>query len=357
MGCRYCFYHDVGKHREIPSYGIMTQERTERIIENLYRTWNPGDEITIAFQGGEPTLAGLPWFEHFAGIIETRQEKIKVNYALQTNGLLIDRDWANFLHNHNFLTGLSLDLLKRFHNANRLTQNGQETWERCREAQNFLEEAAAEYNILTVLTNGLAAEPDKVWNALRRENIRFVQFIPCLEEMDAASPSPLTLRPARFASFYIQLYRRWLEELEGGTYISVKLFDDTANLFFKGVPSACGIDGRCHIQYVVEADGSVYPCDFYVLDQYRGGDLSRETLREIFAYPPMREFLQKRGKPLQFCQSCPYFRFCGGGCKRMQNTMYYRPPSPICGYRLFLDKCLPSLERTVRRFFSEPGQR
>jgi uncharacterized protein len=332
----------------------MSKDQASGIIENLYRDLEAGDEITVAFQGGEPVLAGLSWFEHFIEGMESRRGKVKVNYALQTNGLLIDTDWAEFLHANNFLTGLSLDLLERFHDANRQDVTGQGTWERCRKAQNFLEEANAQYNILTVLTNEIAAEPDKVWNAIRRENIRFIQFIPCLNEMDSDSFSPLTLRPSRFASFYTRLYRHWLEELEGGNHISVKLFDDTMDIFFRGIPSVCGSGGHCHVQFVVEADGSVYPCDFYVLDQYRIGNLTQETLSEIFNHPVMGAFI-KGEEPAAFCDSCPYFRFCGGGCKRMRGTMYYQPPSPICGYRLFLDKCLPSMEQAARPFFEAGG--
>lgn len=354
MRCRYCFYHDVGKHRETPSYGVMLRDLAVRIIGNLCQDLEPGDELTIAFQGGEPTLAGLPWFERFVETMEARRGKVRVNYALQTNGLLIDESWARFLHDHGFLTGLSLDLLERLHNANRRSPSGEGTWESGLRAKALLEDAGAQHNILTVLTNEMAAEPDKVWNALLRENIRFVQFIPCLEEMDAA-PSPLALRPARFASFYIRLFRRWEEELEKGNYISVKLFDDAANLFFKGRSTACGIDGHCHVQYVVEADGSVFPCDFYALDQYRGGNLGWETLREIFERPAMRDFLAP-GEPPEFCRSCPYFRYCGGGCKRMRNAVYYRAPGPVCGWRLFLERRLPDLERVMGRFFSTPGR-
>ena len=366
MRCKYCFYHDVGRHRETPSFGIMKDETVQKIVENIHRDLDEGDEITIAFQGGEPTLAGLPWFENFVNRMNQKKE-IRINWALQTNGLLIDNAWAQFLKKHNFLTGLSMDAGAGFHDSVRLDVNGRGTYAACLDSKAILEEHRAEFNILCVLTNDLANEPDKVWRFIMREKIRYIQFIPCLENIDDAKNknghSPYPLKPARFANFYIRLYYWWMKELEKGEhrstgqYYSVKFFDDTANYFFRGIPSSCGINGSCYAQYVVEADGSVYPCDFYVLDKYNAGSLAEKTLRELFDSPVMRSFLNEDRTLPALCGSCPYKKHCNGGCKRMNRVMYFGSPEnpsfgSVCGYRMFLDKCLKPLEHTVRQFFT-----
>jgi uncharacterized protein len=331
----------------------MKNDAMNQIIGNVYKDLEDRDEVTFAFQGGEPTLAGLDWFRQFTENAASRRKNVKVNYALQTNGLLIDDAWAKFLHGHNFLTGLSIDAGAKFHDSNRLDAAGEGTWEKCMRSKALLETGRAEYNILCVLTNELAAEPDKVWRFIIDENIRFIQFIPCLGGLDESRKSPYALMPARFAAFYSQLYGWWLRELEKGNYISVKLFDDTANFFFRGVPTACGIDGRCQSQYVVEADGSVYPCDFYVLDNYNTGNLTRQTLRELFDSQPMQAFLREERKLPPLCRSCGYLKICGGGCKRMRDVVYYGAGGTVCGYKTFLDKCLKPLEYTVGRYFSQ----
>ena len=357
MRCRYCFYHDVGEHRNIPSYGIMTRETAEKIIENIHRDLDEGDEITIAFQGGEPTLAGLPWFEHFVEVMSS-VKKVRISWALQTNGLLIDEAWAQFLAKNNFLTGLSIDASKSIHDSIRINPKGEGTYDMCVKNKAIMESCKAEYNILCVLTNELAGMPEKVWNFITRENIQYIQFIPCLEEFDEKEPSPYPLKPARFASFYSGMYYWWMKELETtGKYYSIKLFDDTANYFFRGVPSSCGINGRCHAQYVVEADGSVYPCDFYVLDQYNAGKLTEHTLRELFDSPVMQAFIREERKLPELCNSCKFLKHCNGGCKRMNRVVYFGAPgSPaygsVCGYRMFLEKCLEPLGQTVRKHFS-----
>jgi uncharacterized protein len=352
MRCRYCFYYDIGEHRQTRSYGIMTADTMERIIGNVYRDLNDKDEITFAFQGGEPALAGLDWFRQFTEKIASRTEKVKVHYALQTNGLLIDDAWAFFLKENNFLVGLSIDGGKKFHDKNRPRAGGEGTFDFCIQSKNLLEKYQVEYNILCVLTNELAAEPDKVWRFIKEEKIGFIQFIPCLEGLGEQKTSAFALRPARFASFYSRLYYWWMKELENGSYISVKLFDDTANFFFKGLPTACGIDGRCHPQYVVEADGSTYPCDFYVLDNYNTGNLKDHTLHELFDTETMRGFLKEKRNLPKLCLSCPYLKMCNGGCKRMRTVMYYGAGGTVCGYKTFLDKCLKPLEYTVRKHFA-----
>jgi uncharacterized protein len=310
----------------------------------------------LAFQGGEPTLAGLAWYEDFIRTFLSVQRQagkkdLMVNYALQTNGLLLDRAWGAFLHRHNFLTGLSLDGRAHFHNRNRLDAQGRGTYERVIRSKRLLEECGVEYNILTVLTNETAKYPEKICRFIEDEKIRYIQFIPCLEDLDSGNVSKTALRPIGFANFYAVLLRWWIQNLEKGVYISVKFFDDLVNLFFKGIPTACGIDGQCRAQYVVEADGGVYPCDFYVLDNYNAGNLTRQTLREIFETDTMRSFvLSPRAVP-PVCRVCTYRNICRGGCKRMRRVMYYGGGG-ICGYKIFLDKCLESLAYAVERFFS-----
>jgi uncharacterized protein len=331
----------------------MSVETMERIIENVYRDVEDGDDLAFAFQGGEPTLAGLPWFEQFVKKAAARNKAAVVHYSLQTNGLLIDEAWCAFLNNNHFLVGLSVDAGARFHDLNRIDAAGEGTWQTVMERKKLLDSFAVEYNILTVLTNDLAGESERAWRFIDNEKIRYIQFIPCLEPIawDDKSNAAYALRPARFAAFYSRLLHCWKKELEQGNYVSVKFFDDIANYFLKGIPTACGIDGRCHSQYVVEADGGVYPCDFYVVDKYLAGNLSRQTLREIFESPVTREFLREERKRPLICGGCEYYQYCGGGCRRMEKVMYWGTAKTICGYRNFLDKCLEPLLNLVRTYF------
>ena len=360
MRCRYCFYSGISAGRETPSYGIMSLDKADKIIDNVFADIDDRDEITFAFQGGEPMLAGLCWFRHFVENVASRKKDAAIHYAFQTNGLLLDESWCEFFRENNFLIGLSIDAGKRFHDRNRPAAGGEGTYEACMRSKELLDKKRVEYNILCVLTSDLAKEPDKAWNFIMNENIRYIQFIPCLEpppgdhteataSAEAAVSAGNVLRPALFAQFYSRMLQWWIQELENKNYISVKLFDDAVNYFFKGIPSSCGIDGQCHNQYVIEADGSVYPCDFYAFDRYKIGNLCESTLRTMYDTQEVRNFLNEKPELPKICESCRFFRACRGGCKRMRNVMYAGAGGAVCGFRSFLKKCLGPLEATLRR--------
>jgi uncharacterized protein len=355
MRCAYCFYADVSGRRSLPSCGIMDTGVRRAILENITRNLEDGDELTIVFQGGEPALAGLPWYEDFVQTFaavrrQAGRHDTAVKFALQTNGLLLDRAWGEFLKQHSFLVGLSLDGPGHFHNRSRVDSGGQGTYDRVVQGKKLLEEYGVEYNILTVLTNEMAGYPEKICRFMEEQQIRYIQFIPCLEDLDTGSASKTALRPAGFANFYAVLLRWWIRNLEQGLYVSVKFFEDVINLFFKGIPTACGIDGNCRAQFVVEADGGVYPCDFYALDQYCAGNLARQTFREIADTDTMRFFARPPENLPPPCRACAYREICRGGCKRMRRTVYCG--SGVCGFKTFLDRCLPVLSHTFSRFFS-----
>jgi uncharacterized protein len=330
----------------------MPVEVMDKIIDNTFKCLEGGDEINFAFQGGEPSIAGLPWFRRFTEVAALRKKKIKVSYAFQTNGLLLDESWCDFFRENNFLLGLSIDAVSRFHDHNRISSSGGGTYEACMKAKKLLDQKQVEYNILCVLTNELAKEPEKAWRFILSENIRFIQFIPCMEPPGGQTSANInTLRPAMFAKFYARLLPLWIKELENGNYISVKLFDDVANYFFRGIPASCGIDGRCHNQYVIEADGSAYPCDFYCFDEYKIGSLAENTLRELFYTEKVKQFINDKPELPEICGPCKYLKVCQGGCKRMQNVMYVDRGKTVCGFRTFLDKCLEPLGAVVRKVF------
>lgn len=335
LRCRYCFYADVSARRSVPSHGIMTQATTKALVENIWATLEDGTTLSIAFQGGEPTLAGLDYFQNFVALVAAQHKKTQVSYSLQTNGILLDEDWCRFLRKHRFLVGLSLDGYAENHNQNRLDEKGQGSFAKVMAAKRLLDKTQVEYNLLCTLTNGLARHPQKVWKFLLEEKIGFAQFTPCLAAL-GGQKDEWALTPRRFHSFYAALFPLWRQALQRGTYISVKLFDDIVNLFVRQQITACGLHGQCQIQNAVEADGGVYPCDFYVLDEYNGGNLTQSPLPAIQAKLEQTGFLHSRPGPPAPCSACRYNKVCQGGCKRMQTAMYL-DETGFCGYRQLLD--------------------
>lgn len=348
LRCKYCFYADVAARRNIRSFGRMTDETMQAILTNIRADLESGDRITFAFQGGEPTLAGLDFFQKFIQITN-RWESIAVSYSLQTNAVLLDDAWCAFLKKNKFLVGVSWDILPECHDDARVDGIGKGTNRRVREAISRLKKWGIDFNILCTLTNRVARHPRRVWNTLVKENIEYVQFTPCLGELSSTGGSPYTLTPKWFSAFYDQIFELWYGDYRRGIYRSVKLIDDVVNLLACGKITACGIDGRCSAQIVVESDGSVYPCDFYCVDEYLAGNLARSGLRQTFESEEHRAFRLRHRETQKLCRSCEFSRICAGGCERMQAQMYCEPEGDFCGYRTLLKSHWPQLMEIIRQ--------
>lgn len=344
--CKYCFYANVSSLREVKSFGKMTTEVAEKMIDNIYYDLEDGDQLTLAFQGGEPTLAGLAYFEHITQLVAKQTKDVQIQYTLQTNGLLIDDNWCTFLKAHHFLVGLSMDGHPLAHDINRVDARGRGTFEQVLKTKQRFDRFEIDYNILCVLTNALAKEAKQVFQFMKEQEIRYIQFIPCLDDLDAKAVSYNALTPKNFARFYHDLLPYWLSELKHGRYISIKLFDDILNLLVHKQVTACGMLGNCQVQYVIEADGSVYPCDFYVLDTYRMGYIQDETLRELFSKAIAKQFVCERKALPVTCETCPFLSMCHGGCKRMKDAIYV-DEAGYCGYASILHEFIPRIEEIL----------
>ncbi len=350
MRCRYCFYADLSRVREQASYGMMPLETACAVLENVFSPLRRGDRLGLAFQGGEPTLAGLPFFREVTRRAEAlaADRGVRLSLSLQTNGLLLDDDWCAFLASHRVLTGLSMDAVPAIHDRNRPDASGKGTWAAISRAKARLEAHSAQYNVLTVLTNELARHPAQVWRFITDERIGYIQLIPCLSELGSADPGPWALTPARFSRFYTELFSLWYEALMAGTYHSVKLFDDLINLLAHGAVNACGLTGSCTPQVVVEADGGAYPCDFYVTEAWRAGDLTKEPLDQVLASNVMSAFRERETPQPALCEKCRYRALCGGGCPRMRAEVCLSGDASACGYQAFLDACIDRMTRVAR---------
>ncbi|MBQ7400378.1 MAG: SPASM domain-containing protein [Clostridia bacterium] len=346
MRCKYCFYADVSHMRDVASFGIMNDETMHAVLGNIRACLNEGDRVNFAFQGGEPTLAGLDFFVRFADAVSDWQG-ISVSYALQTNAYILDDEWCKFLKKHNFLVGVSFDILPDAHDCVRVDEKGKGTFSRILESIRKLKEHKVDFNVLCTLTNSIARHPEKVWKQVLRLDIDYVQFTPCLGELDG-DDSVYALTPRRFASFYTQLFTLWYNEYRAGKYRSVKFFDDVVNLIILGTPTSCGMDGKCRPQLVVEADGSAYPCDFYCLDEYKLGNLKNQTVDALLASENVGKFLGCKTEIHKICETCNYRQFCGGNCRRMRNEICIGKDKNFCGYREFLDNCGETLAMLAR---------
>lgn len=349
LRCRYCFYNDISEIRQQKSYGIMQESVASYLIQRAIDESDYDAEITFAFQGGEPTLAGLSFYKQFcAEVKRVKKDTQKVNYLIQTNGILIDEEWAAFFKQEKFLVGVSLDGYETNTNYFRYDDKKQGAYFKIMQGIRILKKYEVDFNILTVLTHQLSKHPKALYEFYKKHHFSYVQLIPCLPSLQQNKKQDEdSLRPHDFASFYKDFYELWLKDYQKGNYMSVTLFDNVIPMFADLPPQQCGMLGFCSPQLVVEADGSIYPCDFYVMDHYRCGNIVDNTISEIIKNECMVRFLHEEKRMNVECQNCPFYSICRGGCKR-QNVVYFEDNSSYCGYRDFLTYAYASMIRIAR---------
>lgn len=317
LRCRYCFYEDEAQNRNQHNMGVMTKELANLLIRQAFDTVDSDGVVSFAFQGGEPTVVGLPFFRHFVGQVKaSKPPAVKVSFSIQTNGTLLNEDWAVFLHENGFLVGLSLDGFRAAHNAYRVDASGEGTWKRVLTAKTLLEKHGVPCNVLCVVTRDCAASPELAYRRLKNFGFRFLQFIACMDPIGhARGQEPYSLTPERYGQFLCEVFDLWYRDWAAGDYHSVRIFDDYIHILLGDGSSTCATCGKCGSYLVIEGDGSVYPCDFYVLDNWKMGNITETSISEMATGQKAADFLASgAGKPKE-CQSCSYRKICNGGCK------------------------------------------
>lgn len=346
LRCKYCFYYDVADHRQIQDYGIMTDKTMKSIIDKVLDYFKEETRISFSFQGGEPTVAGLDYFAGFVSYVRERKKEYHfVSYAIQTNGYLLDDRWASFFKEHDFLVGVSLDGFKEHHDRVRTDKNQQPTFDRVSEAIELLKEHEVDFNILTVLTNDLSQKAKELYDFYRQNNLKIIQLIPCLDGFDRETEYGLT--PENFYKFYDELFPLWFEKMKQGEYTSFNYFDNLITLFGGRMPHQCGSLGYCAMQFVIEANGNVYPCDFYCLDEYCVGSFTEDSIDDLISSDALKKFLKEEKRMSPLCDRCRFRNICNGQCKRM-NKAYFE--QDYCALEKFMSKYEKELSYLARLF-------
>ena len=356
MRCRYCFYADELDNREIRSYGKMSVDTMHTIVD---KAMEYGDyECTIAFQGGEPTLAGLDFYRDLVAYVTAHEnpKKLKIHYALQTNGYLINEEWAAFLGENHFLVGVSLDGLKEIHDRYRLDAAGKGTYQRVISAIRLLEKHQVEYNILTVVTAATARNGQKIYNYFKKNHFGYQQDIECLDPIgEEPGQHEYSLTPEKYGEFLKSMFDAWYLDMRSGTYVYNRYFENLMMIMAGQQPESCNMRGVCGKQWVFEADGSVYPCDFYALDQWRLGNIQENSFEEMDEKRDGLGFIQWSMRQQEGCQKCRWFGLCRNGCRRNREpvTAEHTNRNYFCkSYQMFFEYAYPRLEEIYQLYMA-----
>ena len=316
MRCDYCFYTDETSKREICSYGIMNLYTLEQILKKTL-AFAEGS-CSVLFQGGEPTLAGLDFFK---SVIEL-EHKWNVNHvdiqnSIQTNGFLINEDWAKFFHDHNFLVGLSLDGTKEVHDSCRKDSHQKGTFDKILHTIELFKKYRVEFNILTVVTKHTIPHTKDIYLFYKSMGFEWQQYIPCLNPLDEFHMDyEYSLTSKDYTLFLKDLFDCWYEEAKTGHLRYIRFFIGLMNLLCRQAPGACEMNGVCSRQFVIEADGSVFPCDFYMLDKWLLGNFNTDSIEDFEKKRKELHFIEQSANMDPSCQNCKWVYLCRGGCRR-----------------------------------------
>lgn len=339
LDCKYCFYLEKEKLFDRGEKFRMSEETLERFVRGYIES-QPSDHVIFAWQGGEPTLMGVDFFRKAVAFQKQYGGGKVIENAFQTNGTLIDDEWAAFFKENNFLIGVSIDGPQELHDHYRVDKGGKPTWEKVMRGIGFLKKHGVEFNTLTCVHRETAKKPLEVYRFLKGIGSTFLQFIPILERrpddrskewnLDLASPPllggtareeeeprvmPWTVKASDYGDFLIQIFERWVRKDVGRIY--VQMFD-VALAKWVGVPGGlCIFSETCGSALAMEHNGDLYSCDHYVYPDYRIGNIMNQAMPDLVDSTAQKKFgTDKRDTLPGQCRKCPVKFACNGGCPK-----------------------------------------
>ena len=332
LDCTYCFY--LEKENLYARDGRDFRMRDD-VLENYIRQFiqtQPTDIVQFAWQGGEPTLLGVPFFERVIELQKKYGNGKTIENGLQTNGTLLDDNWGEFLARNKFLVGLSIDGPEELHDVYRVDKGGQPTFARVMRGLSFLKKHGVEFNTLTVINRKNSYRANEVYRFLKEIGSKYLQFIPIVEQL-ASEPnsdglvllkpyarqktevSEWSVEPLQFGRFLQKIFDSWVLQDVGRVF--VQIFDVALESWY-GVPqSLCVFAPECGRALVVEHNGDLYSCDHFVYPENRLGNIMERAMESLITSPQQSRFGSAKATALPSdCQECDVRFACNGECPK-----------------------------------------
>ncbi len=353
LDCEYCYY--LSKERLFPDSKFrmpvtLLEEYTRQLIEA-----QPGPEVTFAWQGGEPTLIGLQFFQQaIAYQQQYARPGMHIDNTLQTNGTLLDDAWCAFFKEHDFLIGVSLDGPRAIHDAYRVDKGGRPTFDRVMAGIALLKKHSVAFNILTTVHAANSDHGLEVYRFLRDEvQTQFIQFIPIVERTGADAASGEVLVTHRsvtgegYGRFLVDVFDEWARRDVGNVF--VQIFDVALAAWSGHRPGLCIFEKTCGSALAMEHTGDLYSCDHFVEPEYHLGNILEVPMATLAQSEAQRAFgLAKRDALPHMCRACDVRFVCNGGCPK--NRLLHTPDGEpglnwLCdGYQMFFRHIAPAMQ-------------
>ena len=335
LDCSYCFY--LEKENLYPDrtrFSMSDEVLRAYIAQNIQR--EAGPEVLFTWQGGEPMLRGLAFYQRAVAIQRELAGGKAIRNALQTNGTLLDDEWCAFLADAGFMVGLSIDGPRALHDSARVDKQGRPTFDAVMRGLALLRKYRIAFNVLVTVTNAVASHPDEVYRFIRREGITHVQFNPVVErapdqnehaigltfarpgQVSRSRPvqavTPHSVGAEQYGDFLIAIFNQWVRNDVGSIYV---MNFEWALTSFLGLPSTvCLFAENCGRALIVEHNGDVFSCDHFMYPEHLLGNLRDTDVATLAASPQQQAFGRAKAALPDDCQQCLYKFACHGECPK-----------------------------------------
>ena len=350
LACKYCYYLDKQELYPEVKQHVMTDETLERFIQQYIEAQMTPD-VLFTWHGGETFMRPLSFYQKVLRLQQYYGAGRNIQNCIQTNGTLITPEWARFLHDNQWLVGVSIDGPQEFHDEYRRNKAGKPSWAKVMHGIDLLNKYDVEWNAMAVVNDYNADYPLDFYRFFRDEiGCKFLQFTPIV------SPTPASVSPSQWGNFLCTIFDEWVKRDVGTMF--VQLFDATLANWVGVLPGVCSMAERCGHAGVVEWNGDVYSCDHFVFPEHKLGNIHQHTLYELMNSPQQQRFATMKADCLpQQCKECEWLFACHGECPknrivdpqtnalRTENLGFTPRLNYLCeGYRQFFAHAAPYMD-------------
>lgn len=368
LRCDYCYYLEKQHLYANEGRQMLSDELLERFIREYIESQTT-PEVLFTWHGGEPLVRPLAFYEKVVRLQQRYARGRRIANSLQTNGTLINDDWARFFHDQGWLIGVSLDGPEAYHDAFRRTRGGGPSFRNVIRGIDILNRHAVEWNALAVANRLNGDHPLSFYRFFKNIGCRYIQVTPVVERLahhddgrqlaslvDEGQLAPFSIRPKQWGNFLCTIFDDWVRHDVGKTF--VEIFDCTLANWMGVLPGICAYSKECGHAGVMEHNGDVYSCDHFVFPEYKLGNIREQSLIDMLYGEKQQAFsrLKHTSLPRQ-CKECDMEFACHGECpkNRFEKDKYGEPGlNYLCqGYYQYYTHVSPYMDFMKRELLAQ----
>ena len=314
LACKYCYYLDKSKLYDDEPRHIMSEALLEEFIKQ-YIGAQTTNEVLFTWHGGETFMRPLAFYERAIELQRKYAGGKRIDNCIQTNGTLITPEWCRFLHDHQWLVGVSIDGPQEFHDEYRRNRQGRPSWAKVMHGIDMLNKYNVEWNAMAVVNDFNGDYPLDFYHFFKEIGCHYIQFTPIVERDEQGRLLPFCVSPQQWGGFLCEIFDEWVKKDVGEYFIQI--FDATLANWMGVTPGICTMARECGHAAVMEFNGDVYACDHFVFPEHRLGNIHHESIVEMMYSPKQMAFgrMKCEALPTQ-CRECEWLFACNGECPK-----------------------------------------